>query len=101
MRRLPAVKGGGIYIRVKAHDFVKEGGAFIAVAPWRGRGVARCPWRGGVRGGSSAAGALREEGEVGANSACLATRPKRSGGLAWPAWPLGPKVEEDFCSDKN
>jgi hypothetical protein len=62
------VKRGGVYVRVKAHDRVKEGGVFIAVAPWRGRGVARRPWHGGARGGSGTAGALREEGEGGGDS---------------------------------
>jgi hypothetical protein len=95
-------RGGGVYVRVKAHDRVKEGGAFVAVAPWRGRGVAWHPWNGGVRGRSSAAGALREEGEGGENShwwagsACLAAR-GRGGGLARPAWPLGARWAGSAC----
>jgi hypothetical protein len=65
---------------------------FIAVAPWRGRGAARRPWRGGARGGSGAAGVLLEEGEGGGDSTWWA-------GSA--TGPIGPKVEEDFFSNKN
>jgi hypothetical protein len=79
------------------------------VAKWHGRGAAWRPWRGGVRGGSGAAGALREEGEGGdsawwAGSACLAARPKRSGGLARPeakraAGSAGSKIRKKEISE--
>jgi hypothetical protein len=97
------VKRGGIYIRVKAHDRVKEGGVFNAVAPWCGRGaardeavalLARCGrkemrWGGGGRTGP--VGWLGLPGRSG---------PK--GRVGWLATgPIGPKVEEDFFSDKN
>jgi hypothetical protein len=73
---------------------LRRGGAFIAVAPWRGRGVARRQWRGGTRGGSGTAGALREDGEGGGLGLVgwlgLSGR-SGPGGLFQPAWPLGPK----------
>jgi hypothetical protein len=69
-------RGGGIYDRVKE-------GASIGVAPWRGRGAARRPWHGGVRGGDGgAAGSVREGRR---------RRGVRLDGPAQPAWPLGAK----------
>jgi hypothetical protein len=115
-------EGGVVYVRVKAHDRVKEGGMFIAVALWCGRGAAQRPWCGGARGGSGAAGALREEGEGGEGMGLVGWLglPGRSGPKGWVHWlglpgysgpkgwvgwlatgPIGPKVEEDFFSDKK
>jgi hypothetical protein len=77
--------GGEIDDRVKACRRVKEGGAFVGVAPWCEREAAEaawCPRRGGVRGGGyGAVGSVREGG----------TGRGWPGGLARPAWPLGAK----------
>jgi hypothetical protein len=68
-------------------------GASVGVAPRRGRGVAQCPWRGGVRGGSGAAGPVREGGRgggglVGRLGLLGRSGPKRPDGSAghWANW---------------
>jgi hypothetical protein len=80
---------GGVYFRVKAHDRVKEGGASIAVAPWRGRGAAR------EEAAALPAHLGREEGEGGGGLGLVGwlglphhSGPKRSGGPAshWVDW---------------
>jgi hypothetical protein len=55
----------------------------VGVAPWRGRGAARHPWRGDTRGGGGgAAGSVREGGRG---------RGAWPDGPAQPAWPLRAK----------
>jgi hypothetical protein len=81
--------------------------------------IAVAPWRGGMRGGSSATGALREEGEGGEGLGLVGwlgllgrsgpkgrvgwlSLPGRPGPKGWVGWlATGPKVEEDFFSDKK
>jgi hypothetical protein len=63
------------------------------VAPWRGRGEARRPWRGGARGGSGVAGSFREggrrRGEDSAWWAGSAGLDARGQKAKWAGWPLG------------
>jgi hypothetical protein len=74
------VKRGGVYGRVKAHDRVKEGGAFITVLHGVGEGQ-----RGAndvaVRAEAAALPAHCGRKKKGAGSG--------SGGMARPAWPFG------------
>jgi hypothetical protein len=97
------VKRGGVYGQVKAHDRVKEGGTFIAVLHGVGEG----------RRGANGAAAREEAVALPAHCGRKEKGKTWPGGLARPAWPLGagwagsatgpigPKVEEDFFSDKN
>jgi hypothetical protein len=94
---------GCVYGWVKAHDWVKEGGAFITVLHGVGEG----------RRGANGAAAREEAAALSVHYGRKEKGKTRPGGLARPTWPLGagwagsatvpigPKVEEDFFSDKK
>jgi hypothetical protein len=96
-------EGGGVYDQLKAHDRVKEGGAFITVLHGAGEG------RRGANGATARAEVAALPAhcgrkEKGAGSACRAARGRvgwlslpghsGAGGLAWPLCRLARKLKK-------